>query len=143
MHRVCCSVKAMIELQELTGVRPGEVCGLKAEMIDRSGPVWRCELAKHKTAHRGKRRVLFFGAKAQAILAPFLLKRAPGKYLFQPSDAWGELMSKKESEDGGRRENQKPNKKLSDRCVQPCYNKDSYDHGTGRSRLSQPHHAHG
>jgi integrase len=126
------SVRAMIEIQELTGARPGEVCGLKAEMIDRTVDPWHCELVKHKTAHKGKRRVLFFGPKAQKVLTPLLLKRAPGEYLFQPKDAWGEQVSKKQSKDGGRREGQLPTQRKTERTVRECYDKDTYAKAVGR-----------
>jgi integrase len=118
------SVRAMIELQELTGARPGEVCGLKAEMIDRTVDPWHCELVKHKTVHRGKERHLFFGPKAQKVLAPFLLRRAPGDYLFQPADHWTERTEKKTGK--GRREGQAPTKRATDRTVNDHYGKDSY-----------------
>ncbi len=127
------SVRAMIELQELCGMRPGEVCGLKAEMIDRKGPVWRCELKAHKNAHRGLQRFLFFGPKAQKVLTPFLLKRAPGEFLFQPKDAWGELIAVKTGQDKGRRKDQPPNKKKSDRVVREHYTKDSYNKAISRA----------
>jgi site-specific recombinase XerD len=74
-------VKAMIELQLLTGARPGEIVNLQVDMIDRTVDPWKCELTAHKTAHRGHKRVLFFGERAQEVLRPFLLA-AGGGYLF-------------------------------------------------------------
>lgn len=133
------SVRAMIELQELCGMRPGEVCGLKAEMIDRKGPVWRCELKEHKNAHRGKRRVLFFGPKAQKVLVPFLLKRAPGEYLFQPKDHWEERTANKTGD--GRRKDQLPTKRISERTVTDHYTKDTYHRAVKRAcvKANVPH----
>ncbi len=125
------SVRAMIELQELCGMRPGEVCGLKAEMIDRNGPVWRCELKAHKNAHRGLRRVLFFGPKAQKVLAPFLLKRAPGEFLFQPADHWAERTENKKGK--GRRKTQEPTKRLTERTITDHYTKDTYHRAVKRA----------
>lgn len=33
-------VKSMIELQLVTGMRPGEVCGMRTDEIDRTGTLW-------------------------------------------------------------------------------------------------------
>lgn len=78
-------VKAMIELQLLTGARPGEIVNLKVDMIDRTVDPWRVELTDHKTAHRGHKRVLFFGEQAQAVLKPFILAAGKTGYLFTTS----------------------------------------------------------
>lgn len=51
-------VAAMIDLQLLTGMRPGEVCQLRSGDIDRSGAVWIARPAHHKNAHG----VTFLGA---------------------------------------------------------------------------------
>lgn len=64
----------MIRFQRLTGCRPGEVCKIVPGMIDRSKKVWMVDLDKHKTAWRGKKRTIFVGPKAQAILLPYLLR---------------------------------------------------------------------
>src|SRR5262249_52884377 len=50
-------VRAMIELQRLTGARPGEVCILRDCDVDRSGPVWLYRPTRHKTTHKGKDRL--------------------------------------------------------------------------------------
>lgn len=71
----------VLDLLLLTGARPGEIINLTTGMLDRTGDVWRCELSKHKTAHKGKRRVLFFNATAQLILRKYL-KADPGERLF-------------------------------------------------------------
>lgn len=76
-------VKALIDLQLCCGARPGELVALTTAMIDRSGPVWTVALSDHKTAHRGKSRVLAFGPQAQAILTPFLNPRRPHERLFK------------------------------------------------------------
>jgi integrase len=58
----------ILDLLLLTGARPGELIGLKVGDVERNGETWRCELVKHKTAHKGKKRVLLFNRHAQAIL---------------------------------------------------------------------------
>ncbi|HVK18562.1 MAG TPA: site-specific integrase, partial [Fimbriiglobus sp.] len=48
------TVAAMVEVQLLTGMRPGEVCLLRPADIDRSGSVWLYKPGHHKTAHAGR-----------------------------------------------------------------------------------------
>lgn len=82
-------VAAMIDLQLLTGARSGEVVGLTPGSIDMTGEVWQARLSRHKTAHHGKDRVLFFGPRAQEVLRPFLLRPAD-KPLFSPIEGEAE-----------------------------------------------------
>ncbi len=124
------SVAALIDLQLLTGARPGELLHLTAEDLDRSGEVWKVRLAKHKTAHIGKQRCLYFGAKAQAVLKPLLLRRAPGEYLFSPKD---HLDRVREMSEGHRREGQPESVRKTDRTIGLCYNKDSYRKAIARA----------
>lgn len=77
------TVRAMVELQLLAGLRPGEVTIMRAEDIDRSGSVWMYTPHSHKTEHRGKSRTIHLGPKAQAVLQPWL-ERFPDGYLFRP-----------------------------------------------------------
>ena len=65
-------VSDLIALQLLTGARSGELLMLTTRMIDRSGSVWKADLADHKCVHHGQRRVLFFGPQTQLILAKYL-----------------------------------------------------------------------
>jgi integrase len=71
----------VFDLLLLTGARSGELLGLTGELLDRSGDTWRADLSEHKTAHKGKRRVLFFNRSAQAILLRHL-KPNPAEKLF-------------------------------------------------------------
>jgi integrase len=77
---------ALVELLWWTGARPSELFGLRPCDIDRAGPVWAVNLARHKTAWKGKRRALFFGPQAQAVLEPFLLRPA-SQALFRPEES--------------------------------------------------------
>ena len=70
------TIADMVRLQLLLGCRPGEVCKLTPSMIDRDGEVWTARVGERKTAHHGHERNLFFGPKAQAIVAPYLLRSA-------------------------------------------------------------------
>jgi integrase len=76
----------MIQLQRLTGARPGEVCSMRACDIDMSGKVWLYRPAQHKTRHRGKERVIALGPQAQEIIRPFLQLDTQA-YLFSPRRA--------------------------------------------------------
>ncbi len=62
----------IIDLLLMTGARSGEIIGLTTGQIDRTGEIWRVALTRHKTAHRGKSRTLYFAPKAQAILSKYL-----------------------------------------------------------------------
>lgn len=75
-------LRDMVNLQLVTGARPGEILKLRPCDIDRAGPVWLAEIKDHKTAHRGKGRTLYFGPRGQAILRPYLLNRGPADRLF-------------------------------------------------------------
>jgi integrase len=83
-------VRAMVELQRLTGMRPGEVCRLRLAEVDRSGDLWVYRPRAHKTAHRGKDRVIPLGPRARAIIAEFLRADCPppeGFAHIDPDDA--------------------------------------------------------
>lgn len=78
-------VGALLRLLLLTGMRPSEACAMRMVDLDRSGDVWAYRPVHHKTEHRGRRRLVALGPRAQSLLAPFL--RADGGYLFQPVEA--------------------------------------------------------
>lgn len=54
--------------------------------MDRSGEVWEYRPANHKTAYRGRERVIYIGPKAQAILLPYLLRDAQTN-CFSPAES--------------------------------------------------------
>lgn len=106
---------AMIGLQQLTGMRPGEICAMRRGDISTSPdekltlPKTDCQVAarvvgdaivwlyvprSHKTLGKRKIRAVPLGPRAQAILGPFL-DRPPEAYLFSPAEAveaWREEM---------------------------------------------------
>jgi integrase len=79
------AVRAMVEVQRLTGMRPGEVVTMRACDVDRTNLPWIYRPAQHKTAHHGHERVVYFGPRAQRILAPFL-EDGRRLYLFSPRE---------------------------------------------------------
>src|SRR5262249_29848619 len=82
-------VWAMIELQRLTGMRPGEVCIMRTIDVDTSGRVWVYTPESHKTEHHGRERRIYFGPVAQQILRPWLRPELTA-YLFQPREVEAE-----------------------------------------------------
>jgi integrase len=79
-------VRAMVQVQLLTGCRPGEVCIVRACDIDMSGRIWLYRPGRHKTEHHGHVRTIAIGPRAQEIIKPFLKLDTEG-YLFSPKDA--------------------------------------------------------
>jgi integrase len=76
-------VRAMVELQRLTGCRPGEALRMRVRDLNMSGPVWTYRPASHKNQHRGLARVIFLGPQAQQIIKPFLTTNLEA-FLFSP-----------------------------------------------------------
>ena len=83
-------VWAMIELQRLTGMRPGEVCNMRACDRDMTGQIWLYQPTEHKTAYRGHERKIPLGPRAQDVVRPFLVSRAIDAPLFSPTEAEAE-----------------------------------------------------
>lgn len=72
------TLAAMIRVQLLTGMRPGELCALAPAHLDRSLSEWRYTIpaTANKNHHRGKQPPAWFGPLAQAILSPLLAATA-------------------------------------------------------------------
>ena len=79
-------LRTMIELQRLTGMRPGEVVAMRGRDLDTTGKIWTYTPESHKTEHHDKQRVIYLGPKAQQVLEPWL-KPALEAYLFSPAEA--------------------------------------------------------
>jgi integrase len=83
------TVRAMVELEAVTGMRPGEVRIMRTGDVDRSNPeLWVYTPRRHKTQHHGDDHVrnVYLGKRAREILTPFL-RLDPDAYLFRPADA--------------------------------------------------------
>jgi integrase len=91
------TIWAMIRLQQLTGARPGEVCGLTRGEIDTAGDVWVATLRQHKTAHRGRRRTILIGPEARAVIEPYL-KPDLAAPLFSPAAAEAERRAQRHAQ---------------------------------------------
>lgn len=79
-------VAAMIRLQELTGMRPGEVVIMRMADIDMNETPWVYIPTQHKTKHLGKERFIGIGPQGRAILRGFF-KLDREAFLFDPRDA--------------------------------------------------------
>jgi integrase len=76
----------MVELQRLTGMRPGELCIMRTCDINTGGKVWTYKPSSHKTENRGRTRIVYIGPKAQAVLEPRLRKELTA-FIFSPADS--------------------------------------------------------
>lgn len=79
-------VQAMIRLQRLTGMRPGEVVQMRAADVDARGDVWLYRPVRHKLEHRQVRREIYLGPQAQAVLQPWI-RGEPEDFLFRPRES--------------------------------------------------------
>jgi hypothetical protein len=90
----------MVRVQRFTGCRPQEIRILRPCDVTRLGPdgdeldVWEYRPSRHKTEHRGRRRVILIGPKAQEVLRPYLLRLAFTPDAFAFTTALGRPYSK-------------------------------------------------
>jgi integrase len=86
-------VADMVRVQLLLGCRPGELCKLTPSMFNTTEGIWEIFLEEHKTAHRGKERIIYVGPQAQEILKKYL-NRDPDAALFSPAESEQERRDK-------------------------------------------------
>lgn len=80
------TVRAMVDVHRLTGMRPGELCRMRMADLNMSGSIWVYSPEFHKTQYRGRSRKIYIGVKAQEILRPFLRNSLKG-YIFSPEQS--------------------------------------------------------
>ena len=91
-------VWSLIQLQLVTGARPGELLRLRPIDIDTSSDktededkrLWFYRPDRHKNAYRDQPRTIYFGQKAKEIIKPYLAGRNVTAYLFSPVEAEAE-----------------------------------------------------
>lgn len=92
------AVADLLTVQYLAGMRPVEACHLAPQHIHQDGKlpdgscfpgVWVYVVPPeaNKMYHKDRKRIIFLGPKAQAILAPYLARRQPDEYLFSPLES--------------------------------------------------------
>jgi integrase len=130
-------VAAMVQLQLLTGMRPGEAVVMRGMDLEMTGKVWTYRPGsdagphgKHKTAHRGQARVILIGPRAQEVLRPWLRLNLQ-EYLFQPREAMAEFRAEqrrnRKTPLWPSQANRRP-KKNARRAPSERYRVTSYDH---------------
>lgn len=130
-------VASMVRLQQLTGMRPGEVVVLRGVDLEMTGKLWvyrpgsdQGPHGKHKTAYRGHGRLILIGPRAQEVLRPWLRLNLE-EYLFQPREAMAQYRAELRRgrktpltpSQARRRPKQRPSRAPGDR-----YKVTSYDH---------------
>lgn len=89
---------AMVRLQRITAMRPGELCRIRMSEIDRSDrQCWWYFPKQHKNRWRGRKRSIPLGPQCQEILKPFL-KADPERPLFSPADRIREWRAEQRAE---------------------------------------------
>lgn len=87
-------VRAMVQVQELAGMRPQDIRNLRTCDLDMTDDVWVYQPWTHKNEHHGQIRRIAIGPKAQAILKPFLKPDKAEAYVFSPREAVAEVRAK-------------------------------------------------
>lgn len=80
----------MVQVQLLTGARPGEICRMRVCDIDLNDPsVWKFVPCEHKTDYLDHSRQIPIGPRAQAILRPYLDRLADTgeQNIFSPKES--------------------------------------------------------
>lgn len=104
-------IAAMVRIQLLTGMRPGELCRLTPGQIHRSGVVrvvgrgcvdvsklngvWVYAPDTHKTERLGYGRYVAIGPQAQAVLAPWIEGRAAESPCFSPKEDYARYLDER------------------------------------------------
>ena len=86
-------VWGMIQFMLYTGCRPSECCAMRWSEIDTSKAVWTYCPKHHKTAHKGKKRVIVIGPQGQQILNS-LRELSRSDYVFDPQAGLEEFIRK-------------------------------------------------
>jgi integrase len=121
-------VRAMAQLQLYTGMRPGEVRVMRGCDLDVSGAVWLYRPPQHKTAHKGKQRVIAIGPRGQEVIRPFL-KLDTQAFLFSPREAMDQFRAERRAKRKTKvypsqqyRRKRKPKKQPGDHYSASAYN---------------------
>jgi integrase len=128
-------VWAMIALQRITAMRPGEVMRMRTGDIDRAGDVWIYTPPGHKTEHHEKARQVYLGPRAQELLREWL-KADPDAHLFSPVERLAEQSVERRA---GRRSPMTPSqrartsKRRPKRTPRECYTVASYRRAISRA----------
>ncbi len=127
-------VWAMVQLQWLTGMRPGEVRIMRGCDIDVTGEIWLYRPYRHKTERFGHERIIELGPRAQEVLRPWLRAEVQ-KYLFSPAEAVAELNAERRRNRKtpiSRRGQSRKRESATPRNLADCYSMQSYEQAIAR-----------
>ena len=92
-QHVTTPVWGLIQFMLFTGCRPSEAIALKWSEINTTKPVWTYCPKHHKTAHKGKKRVIVIGPQGQRVLNG-LREMSRSDYVFDPQVGFEEFVRK-------------------------------------------------
>lgn len=122
-------VAAMVTLQRLTGMRPGEVTAMRpCDVTRRLDGLWTYRPSRFKTEHHDDaERVVTLGPKAQAVLLPWL-DRDPEAPCFSPREAvaWQQAQKRAKRKTPVQPSQQDRSKPKRKRELADSYSTDSY-----------------
>jgi len=80
------TVRAMVQVQRLTGMRPSEVWKMTARDIDktRDSELWYYVPESHKTEEHIGQKPIPLGKPEQKLIAPYLISKKPSEAVFSP-----------------------------------------------------------
>jgi integrase len=92
-------VAAMVRLQALTGMRPGEVVIMRTRDLNTKPAIWEFRPSSFKTEHHEaeRGRVIYIGPQAQDVLRPWL-NLDLDSYLFNPAQSVAEINAARRDE---------------------------------------------
>jgi integrase len=122
------AVAAMVRLQLLTGMRAGEVMAMCGCDLVPGDPVWEYRPSSHKTAWRGRSRVIPLGPKAVEIIREHL-KPDTTAFLFAPADAMAETRERRRAARKSKPTPSEKKRRAQHKSVEklaPCYDRRTY-----------------
>jgi integrase len=131
-------VRGLVEFQRLTGCRPGEACAVRRRDIEMGDAVWFYRPAQHKTAWRGKVRVIAIGPKAQQFLKEYFTPNLDD-FLFSPRRAVSEFHATRAENRKTPRYNSHMHRNVTKRVPHPTrraaekYKVTAYEHAIARA----------
>jgi integrase len=130
-------VWAMIQLQQLTGMRPGEVVILRGCDLDTTGSIWLYKPSVHKTEHLGFERPVYLGPRAQRVVTE-LFRPELSEYLFNPREAiyprkLKKLEAGKEAPGNAKRNKRRGGSRSRGRRPGACYTSESHRRAIARA----------
>ncbi len=113
-------VRAMVRLQQVTGMRPGELVIMRTCDIDTTGEIWSYRPSSHKTEHFGHERLIHIGRRGQDHLRPYLRTELDA-FLFDPRQAMSERWAVRPTHRRQPNKKRKTSRKFSDRYTTASY----------------------